>query len=562
MLRKLTPIESEVVCNDGRILMRRVTPYRAEDHRIGGVVITFIDITQRKRAEQAVVEAKELAEKIIDTVPEPMLVLDAEFFVERANGAFFSAFETDRDATLGHSLFEVGGGAWDGPELRARLSDILPQQTRFSRFEVSQTFEHIGRRTILVTAQQINDLPLILLVLDDITERKKFEEALRGSEQRLRRVVQTEAVGVMFYDGDGRVVDANDKFLDTVGATRADVEAGAVSWQKLTPPEYVQNTEEQLRRLAADGRLGPYEKQFLRRDGMRVWAMIAGASLGDGNWVEFSIDIESRKRAEQALLESDRRKDEFLATLAHELRNPLAPLTTAVQVLRHSTEGTAETREHIYAMMERQLGHLARLVDDLLDVARVSRGFIELRTEPIEVATVLRTALETVSPRMDAADRQLSVVFPKESLVVKGDSVRLAQVVVNLLNNATSYTSKNGHIWLSARREGRHAVLSVLDDGVGMAPDALSKVFEIFVQVDRSRAGGLGIGLTLARSLVQLHGGTIEARSAGLGKGSEFIVRLPLYDGPSQRAPDESECGRHGSAGRARTRRRRQSRRG
>jgi CheY-like chemotaxis protein len=162
----------------------------------------------------------------------------------------------------------------------------------------------------------------------------------------------------------------------------------------------------------------------------------------------------------------------------------------------------------------------------------VSRGFIELRTAPIDLAAVLRTAVETVSARIESAERNISVVMPKEPLVVTGDAVRLTQVVVNLLHNATTYTRRNGNIWLSARRDEEHAILSVRDDGVGLAPDTLVKVFEMFMQVDRARAGGLGIGLTLARSLVQLHGGVIEAKSEGLGQGCEFIVRLPLHRGP------------------------------
>ena len=393
---------------------------------------------------------------------------------------------------------------------------------------------------MLITGQRINHLQLILLVLEDVTERKEFEEALLSSGQRLRRVIDTEAVGVLFYDAGGTIVDANSQFLRMSGFKRADVDSGSLTWQKLTPPEYLEVTGEQWDRLRETGRLGPYEKECLRKDGSRCWMMIAGASLGDGNTVEFSIDVGSRKRAEQALLEGDRRKDEFLATLAHELRNPLAPLTTALQVLRSTTEDP-ESRERMYSMMERQLAHLIRLVDDLLDVSRISRGVVELRREPIDVTSVLNTAVETSSPRIEASGRNFELILPAEPLIVQGDAVRLAQVVVNLLNNAVSYTSKEGNIRLAARRENQHAVISVRDDGVGIAADMLPQVFEMFVQVDRSRAGGLGIGLTLARSLVQLHGGTLEAQSEGLDRGSEFTVRLPLSRAPQADHPADRD---------------------
>ena len=232
----------------------------------------------------------------------------------------------------------------------------------------------------------------------------------------------------------------------------------------------------------------------------------------------------------QALREADRRKDEFLATLAHELRNPLAPIRNALQILKMPRVDAA-TAERSRDMMERQVHHLVRLVDDLLDVSRVMRGKIELRRERVELATVVARAVETVQPLVDAQGHQLSVRLPPESLPLDADPVRLAQVVGNLLTNAAKYTEPDGRIWLTAERDGDVAVLRVRDTGIGIAPDMLPRIFELFVQVDHASTkaqGGLGIGLTLVKNLVEMHGGTVEARSDGLGKGSEFVVRLPL----------------------------------
>jgi two-component system, chemotaxis family, CheB/CheR fusion protein len=544
VLRKLTPAETEVECNDGRILLRRVTPYRTDDLRIGGAVVTLIDVTERKRAEVVIAQARDLAEKIIDTVPAPMLVLDTHFRVERVNEAFLRTFRTTRPEVIARSFYEIGGGTWnaDAHALRDLLDKVLSQNESFSGYEVTATFERVGKRTMLLNAQRINHLQLILLAIEDITQRKGADDALRAGEQRLRQVIETEAVGVTFFDDHGRIIDANDTFLRMTGFSRDDVTAGELTWQKLTPPEYADATAAQLARLATTGRLGPYEKEYFRKDRSRIWMMIASSSLGDGTAVEFCIDVTGRKRAERALLEGDRRKDEFLATLAHELRNPLAPLSTAIQVLRNAPDDRA-TREHLYAMMERQLAHLVRLVDDLLDLARVSRGVIELKTEPLEVAGVVRTALETSAPRIESAGRKLAVELPTESLVVNADAVRLAQIVINLLNNAAKYTENDGQIWLRVQRDGEHALISVRDDGIGIAADMLPKVFEMFVQVDRSHTSGLGIGLTLARSLVRMHGGTLEAHSEGLGRGSEFIVRLPLSGVPIARSRNASNGG-------------------
>ena len=232
----------------------------------------------------------------------------------------------------------------------------------------------------------------------------------------------------------------------------------------------------------------------------------------------------------QALRDTDRRKDEFLATLAHELRNPLAPVRNALQILK-MPRVDAQTVERSREMMERQVHHLVRLVDDLLDVSRVMRGKIELRKERVELATVVARAVETVQPLVDAQGHQLSVRMPSDSLLLDADPVRLAQVVGNLLTNAAKYTEPNGRIWLTAERDGDMAVLRVRDNGIGIAPHMLPRIFELFVQVDHASTkaqGGLGIGLTLVKNLVEMHNGIVQARSEGLGQGCEFVVRLPL----------------------------------
>jgi PAS domain S-box-containing protein len=247
-----------------------------------------------------------------------------------------------------------------------------------------------------------------------------------------------------------------------------------------------------------------------------------------------AIDITERVRAEEALLLADRRKDEFLATLSHELRNPLAPLRNSLHVLR--TRGPDGRTDRIYQMMEQQLGRMVRLVDDLLEVSRITGGKITLRREPTAIAGIVDSAVETSRPLIEAAAHQLTLTLPEEPLVVDADPIRMAQVISNLLNNAAKYTPEGGRIALTALRDGNEAVLTVRDNGLGIPADMLPQVFEMFAQVDRTlkRAqGGLGIGLALARSLVELHGGGIEAKSSGLNQGSEFVVRIPL----SSRAP-------------------------
>ena len=243
-----------------------------------------------------------------------------------------------------------------------------------------------------------------------------------------------------------------------------------------------------------------------------------------------AVDFIENARLYAELRVADQRKDEFLATLAHELRNPLAPLSNSLQILALSRELSPDLVS-IREIMERQVGHLVRLVDDLLEVSRITRGNIELRREPVALSTVLTTAIEISRPVIDGSHHQLHVALPPETLMLNADACRLAQVFANLVNNAAKYTPEGGTIWVATRLEGPDVVVSVRDSGLGSPGDMLHRIFDMFAQVDRTHRrsqGGLGIGLTLAKRLVEMHDGEIEARSAGPGQGSEFVVRLPI----------------------------------
>jgi len=243
-----------------------------------------------------------------------------------------------------------------------------------------------------------------------------------------------------------------------------------------------------------------------------------------------AADLIERRQTLEDLRNADRRKDEFLATLAHELRNPLAPLRNCLHILR-AREGDDAQLHKLHGMMERQVSSMVRLVDDLMEVSRITRGEIELRKQRVTIRDILDTAIETSRPLLEQANHHFHLDLTTEPLPLDADPMRLAQVFTNLLNNAAKYTPAGGNITLHAERMGQWAQVRVEDDGIGVAPEMLSQVFDMFTQSEHGRAhsqGGLGIGLTLVRSLVEQHGGTVEARSAGIGRGSEFVVRLPL----------------------------------
>jgi signal transduction histidine kinase len=248
--------------------------------------------------------------------------------------------------------------------------------------------------------------------------------------------------------------------------------------------------------------------------------------------------LQQLERSEEALRTADRRKDVFLATLAHELRNPLAPIRNAAHILKLKSNGAPDLQWG-HQVIDRQVAQMSRLLDDLLDLSRVSHDRLSLRRERIDLTAVVQHAVETSRPLIEAGQHELSIALPGEPLVLNGDPVRLGQVFSNLLNNSSKYTESGGHIRIAAHREGREVVVSVTDDGIGIAADDLPQIFDRFAQVrsaqERSLPGngdGLGIGLSLVRGLVSLHGGTVAAASAGLGRGSEFTVRLPLHQEP------------------------------
>jgi PAS domain S-box-containing protein len=368
-------------------------------------------------------------------------------------------------------------------------------------------------------------------VRDHLAERARQAEALRAGEERLRRMINVDGVGVfVFALPAGRLIGANDFFLRMSGYTRAEIAAGELTWRTLTPPEYVAETERQLAGLAATGRIGPFETEYFRKDRSRAWMVFAGSALGDGTVVEYGIDVTDRKRAEAALREADRRKDDFIALLAHELRNPLAPIRNGLEVMRLARDFPAPlTRAR--DRMDRQLTHLVRLVDDLLDVSRINQNKMELRRARISLSEVVASAVETARPLIDDARHELTISLPAAPVFLDADLTRLSQVLSNLLANSARYTPRGGRIWLSAERAGGDVVVAVRDTGIGIPASALENIFDMFSQVNRSAertAGGLGIGLALVKGLVEMHGGTVSAASDGEDRGSTFTVTLPV----------------------------------
>jgi PAS domain S-box-containing protein len=367
----------------------------------------------------------------------------------------------------------------------------------------------------------------VILVFRDVTEERQAA-LLR---ERLAAVVESSDDVIVTKTLDGTITSWNKGAERVLGYAAEEVIGKHVSM--LMPPEAVEDLERILGCIRRGERVDHYETKRRRKDGTVIDVSLtvspirshAGEIVGAS---KIGRDISVQKRIETERMEADRRKDEFLAMLAHELRNPIASINSAAQLFARLE--TEEDLEWAKEVVLRQVKHLARLIDDLLDVSRITRGKIDLRKEHLDIVPVVSSAVETVRPFVEERKHELTVSLAPGVLRLEADPLRLEQVLVNLLTNAAKYTESGGRIWLTASRETDHIVIKVTDSGLGITPELLPRIFDLFAQGDRSRArseGGLGIGLTLVKSLVELHGGTVTAASAGSGQGSEFTVRIP-----------------------------------
>ncbi len=370
----------------------------------------------------------------------------------------------------------------------------------------------------------------------DLMERLKAEAERIETERRFRRVIE-QIVDYAIYTTDvqGRATSWNEGVKRVLGFDEHDFLGQDVT-QTIFTSEDLQSgvPQREMAEAAATGRASS-DHWMLRKDGTRFYAMGTTTSQRNeaGELVGFTRvtrDQTDRKRLEDELLEADRRKDEFLATLSHELRNPLAPISLGLELMQELRDDPAQM-ENIRGSMERQTRQLITLVDDLLDVSRVTTGKLKLRKRRVELADVIQSAVEASHPLIAQARHQLTVDISEQPIHLDADPHRLAQVLSNLLNNAAKYTLDGGHIWLTAERQGVEVVISIKDTGIGISADMQGRIFDMFTQIRNpvdTGTPGLGIGLTLVKSLVQMHGGSIEVHSDSASKGSEFVVRLPI----------------------------------
>ncbi|HEV8203528.1 MAG TPA: PAS domain S-box protein [Pyrinomonadaceae bacterium] len=395
---------------------------------------------------------------------------------------------------------------------------------------------------------EFGDVSGCVLIFRDVTaqrliERNKASQLLTA--RLLASIVESSTDAIISKSLDGTIQTWNAAAETLFGYTSEQAVGKHISL--IIPPERIAEEDEIITRLRAGQRIEHFETERVHSDGQHLTVSLTISPLKDdsGNVIgasKIARDVTERKRLEDNLRklasdlsQADQRKNEFLATLAHELRNPLAPISNMIEVVKRAGSNGAVVKQ-AHETIERQLAQMVRLVDDLLDLNRITHDRLELRRSEVELATVIEQAVEVARPLIDAAGQKLTIDLPDEAIYLNADQARLAQVFGNLLNNSCKYTRPNGAISLSARRNGNNEVsVSIRDNGAGIPPDKLNSIFDMFMQVDRSSdrsQSGLGIGLTLVKRLVEMHGGSIEVHSAGEEKGSEFVVHLPIITKP------------------------------
>jgi PAS domain S-box-containing protein len=500
-------------------------PIRGKDGETVGCVLVFRDISEKKRAEAEIRQAGEQARTILDCITDAFIAVDQDWRFTYVNRQAERLLARNADDLLGKVMWAeypgLSGSEFERVYRAARegiagaVTSYFPDHKRWYEMHAYPAPHGIA------------------VYFRDATEQKQADERLREAEAQFRAMADNIPQLSWMASADGSLFWFNRRWYEYTGMTFEQVRGDG--WYSLVGLDDLPRVRESFVRCIRSGQ--PWEDTFAlcRHDGALRWHLSRAMPITneDGvvlRWFGSNTDITEQRKMAAELAAADRRKNEFLATLAHELRNPLAPIRTGLQVLEaHEMDEHAVARAR--TMMDRQLSHLVRLVDDLMDVSRITSGKIELRKEPVQLAAVVHSAIETSRPLIEQMAHKLDVVLPEQPVVLNADLTRLAQVFMNLLNNAAKYSDPGGRIQLIAERSGTGLVVSIKDDGIGIAPEHLPHIFDMFSQVDRSlekSQGGLGIGLTLVQRLVELHGGTIEARSGGPNQGSEFIIRLPI----------------------------------
>ena len=548
-------LEHRVLRPDGTLswTLSRAIPLLNEAQEIIEWVGTATDITAQKATERRMSAQRRLYEAILTNTPDLAYVFDLEHRFIYANEGLLRMWGKSWDEAIGKNCLELGYEPWHAAMHDREIEQVVAtKQPVRGVVPFNGTF---GRRMydylFVPVFNSAGEVEAVAGTTRDVTEQKQSEDELKLAQERLAVALSAARMGMWEWDPATDGFSGSDSIAEVYGLAPGQQVRTGTEGAALLHSADLQRHRAAVERVAERGGGWHHEFRIVRpRDGEVSWLEERAHAIRDPETGRLQVagivwDISNRKKLEDSLRVADRRKDEFLAMLAHELRNPLAPIRNAAELLK-LLEMTDPRGRNARDIIERQVRHMVHLVDDLMDVSRITLGRITLRNDEVSLRSVLTDAIETGGPTIEALRHTLHVQMPPETMTLRGDATRLSQIFQNLLNNAAKYTPPGGHIYVHAERRGGEVRVGVRDTGIGIPAESHERIFELFTRLhteEFTNSRGLGIGLALAKQLVELHGGRMEVVSEGAGKGSEFSVFLPLEQRPQGYAAAPADDG-------------------